>query len=241
MTKNNLVLKILGNLLFWATLISPIFSFYLASNMGDQDLVGLGGMMRYSWIMFLFMPLSILSIFIAILLKKNKQKYIKNLIIAFICLPILAIFGSYMWIFSDSYSYDTNKVSDVEQIIKLNLPTKVKVSTLKTGECNLTYAKIIDDNDIIEFENEIENNSLWQNNLKVTLKNLLPSYVQGETEFFDVFVFYNVTSDEYNTFPSKGENEYIFVAYDYDFNKLMIIDDYVYTLDQDILLYNAKF
>lgn len=222
-------------------LISPNISLFLVSIIGEANIFGVAGIIRYSWVMLLFIPIGILSILVGLKLKNSKQKYKKNLIIAFICLPILAIFGSYMWIFSDSYSYDTNKVSDVEQIIKLNLPTKVKVSTLKTGECNLTYAKIIDDNDIIEFENEIENNSLWQNNLKVTLKNLLPLYVQGETEFFDVFVFYNVTSDEYNTFPSKGENEYIFVAYDYDFNKLMIIDDYVYTLDQDILLYNAKF
>ena len=111
--------KVLGNILFWMTLISPMISFSLASMIGEAEIFGVAGIIRYSWLMILFIPVGILSILIGLQLKKNKQKYKKNLIVAFISLPLLIIFGSYRFIFNSNISYDINNVLTIEDKIDI--------------------------------------------------------------------------------------------------------------------------
>lgn len=222
--------KSLGNILFWLTLISPIASFALASVVGEASIFGVTGIIRYSWIMWLFIPIGILSILIGAKFKKENQGYKKNFIIAFVCLPLLIIFGSYRFIFSN-VSYDTDKVLVVENKISLVLPQEVKIATNKIGSYNVSYVKIINNESKVKFENEIKNNHLWQNQLSSKIKSLLPFDIQYESEAFDWFVFYNITSDEYNTYPSDGEYECVFVAYDYELERLIILDDYIIDLE----------
>lgn len=97
------------------TLISPLFSFQTVCLLGEVDIFQTPGMIRYTWVMLLFIPIGILSILIGIKLKKNKQNYKKNFIAAFICIPLLLIFGSYRLIFKNVVSYDVNKVSTIEK------------------------------------------------------------------------------------------------------------------------------
>ncbi len=217
-------LRNLGNLIFLATLISPMVSFALATSFGEAEIFGVAGIVNYSWVMWLFIPLSALSIFVGIKLRSKEQKYKKNFIIAFICLPILVLFGSYKFIFN-SFSYNTNKITIVEREIKLELPEQVKIATQKFDIYNISYAKIIDNQAIEDFENEIRNNNLWKTELGSKIKSLLPIYVQYELDTFDYFVFYNVTIDEYNTYPNDGEYKIIFIAYDKDLQKLLVLDD----------------
>lgn len=70
----------LAKMLFWLTLISPMISFSLACLIGEADIFGITGMIRYSWIMLLLIPIGILSILIGIKLKNNNQKYKKILL-----------------------------------------------------------------------------------------------------------------------------------------------------------------
>ncbi|MDY3899327.1 MAG: hypothetical protein SOZ32_03870 [Bacilli bacterium] len=226
-------IKVLGNVLFWLTLISPMISFSLAGMIGEIEVFGVTGIVRYSWLMLLFIPIGILSIIIGLKLKNNNQKYKKNLIIAFICLPLLIIFGSYRFIFSNTISYNTNKVSIIEDKIGIKLPNKIKVATEKLDLYNVSYVKIIDNECKESFEQSIKSNSLWKNKLNYEIRGMLPLYFQAqyESENFDYFVFYNITSNEYNTLPSSGEYECIFIAYDCDLQRLIILDDYKINLD----------
>lgn len=70
-------INILGRTLFCATLISPILSFVLASVIGEANIFGVAGIVRYSWIMFLFVPFGILSIIVGLKLKNGSQNYKK--------------------------------------------------------------------------------------------------------------------------------------------------------------------
>lgn len=218
--------RTLGNILFWATLISPMVSFSLASTIGEANIFGVAGIIRYSWIMLLFVPIGILSILIGLKLKNNKQKHKKNFIIVFICLPLLIIFGSYRFIFNSVVSYDINKISIIEDKINLEIPDEIKVSTNKLDLYDISYVKIINNESKEVFEQEVKNNQLWQNTLNSVIKSLLPLDIQYESETFDYFVFYNIKNDEYNIFPPKGEYECIFIAYDCETHRLIILDDY---------------
>ncbi len=217
--------KVIANILFWMTLISPMFSFALASIIGEANIFSVAGIIRYSWIMWLFIPIGILSILIGIKLKKSKQKYKKNYIIAFICLPLIIIFGSYRFIFSN-VSYDVNKVNIIENETKLELPEQVKIATIQFDSYNISYLKIVNEESKEKFEYELETNQLWEKQLSSRIKNLLPFDIQYEVETFDYFVFYNITSDEYNIYPFDGEYECIFITFDCELQRLIILDDY---------------
>ena len=218
--------KTVCNILFWITLVSPMVSFALASTIGEANIFGVAGIVRYSWIMLLFIPFGILSILNGLNLKNSKQKYKKNFIIAFICLPLLIIFGSYRFIFNSAISYDINKVLIVENEINLEIPDEIKVATNKLDLYEISYVKIINNESKGVFEEEIKNNQLWKSTLNPMVKGLLPLDIQYESETFDYFLFYNITNDEYNMFPPKGEYECIFIAYDCDLQRLIILDDY---------------
>lgn len=135
--------RILGNILFWTTLISPIVSFSIASMIGEANIFGVAGIIRYSWVMLLFIPIGILSILIGFKLKNSTQKYKKNFIVSFICLPLLIIFGSYRFIFNSVVSYDVNEVSIIEEKINFEIPRDIKVATNKLDLYDISYLKIL--------------------------------------------------------------------------------------------------
>ena len=218
--------RILGNILFWTTLISPIVSFSIASMIGEANIFGVAGIIRYSWVMLLFIPIGILSIVIGFKLKNGTQKYKKNFIVSFICLPLLIIFGSYRFIFNSVVSYDVNEVSIIEEKINFEIPDDIKVATNKLDLYDISYLKILNSESKDMFEQEIENNQLWQKELQPEIKSLLPLNIQYESEIFEYFVFFNITSNEYNIPPLRGQYECIFIAYDCDLQRLIILNDY---------------
>lgn len=222
----------LAKMLFWLTLISPMISFSLACLIGEADIFGITGMIRYSWIMLLFIPIGILSILIGIKLKNNNQKYKKNFVISFICLPLLVIFGSYRFIFKDVISYDVNKISIVEAKTNITLPHEIKIGIEKFNNYDISYVKIVNNESKKIFEQEIASNKLWQNNLEFSIKTLLPYNLQFESNTFDYFVFYNVTSNEYNIGGEVADGcDIVFIAYDCDLQRLMILDNYIINLN----------
>ena len=73
---------------------------------------------------------------------------------------------------------------------------------------------------------------MWQNNLDFSIKTLLPYNLQFESNIFDYFVFYNVTSNEYNTGGEAADGcDAVFIAYDCDLQRLMILDNYIVDLN----------
>lgn len=153
--------RILGNILFWTTLISPIVSFSIASMIGEANIFGVAGIIRYSWVMLLFIPIGILSILIGFKLKNSTQKYKKNFVVSFICLPLLIIFGSYRFIFNSVVSYDVNEISIIEEKINFEIPRDIKVATNKLDLYDISYLKILNSESKDMFEQEVENNQLW--------------------------------------------------------------------------------
>ena len=138
-------------------------------------------------------------------------------------MPLIIIFGSYRFIF-DSVSYDVEKVDAIEEKIKLELPDQIKIATNAFDSYDISYVKIIDEKSKQDFEMELRSNTLWQNRLDRQFLGLLPVNIQIEVGSFDYFVFYNLTNDEYNTYPSNNECNYVFIAYDNETQRLIILD-----------------
>lgn len=218
-------IKIFANILFWLTLISPLISFALASIVGESAIFGVSGIVRYSFVMWLFIPFGIISILLGKKLKDSGEKYKANYIIAFICIPLLLIFGSYRFIFN-GVTYDDSRIEALEEATALELPENVKVANMDFESYSVSYLKITDSDEQNAFETAIKDNALWTSSLSSKIKNTLPFDIQVELDSFDSFVFYNSSSGEYNIYPLAGEYSCIFVAYDRELQRLIVIKDY---------------
>lgn len=218
--------KTLGTIFFWLTLLSPIISFSLSSFIGESYFYGVAGIIRYSWIMLTFIPIGVISFVIGLNLKYNNLKYKKNIVIACICIPLLLILGSYKFIFRDFTSYDTNAITIIEEKTNLELTNDVKIATLKFDLYDISYARILNNESRDKFEQEIKNNELWQETISLEIEHILPLDVQLSIKDFDYFVFYNTLTGEYNKVPESEENDCVFIAYDDDMNRLIIVDNF---------------
>ena len=139
---------------------------------------------------------------------------------------MLIIFGSYRFIFNSAISYDVNEISIIEEKVNFEIPDDIIIATNKLYFYNISYLKIINSESKDVFEQEIRNNQLWQKELKPEIKSLLPLDIQYESEVFEYFVFFNITNNEYNISPLSGQYECIFIAYDCDLQRLIILNDY---------------
>ena len=221
--------KIVGEIVSILTLISPIAAFALTCLIGEVEIFGVGGIARYSWIMWLFIPFGILSIFIANKLKAEDQSYKEHYIIAFICIPLLMLFG-----FSGCHSYDpydAGRVAEVESRIGLDLPNDVKIATSKSESHYESYIKVYSGEEKERFERELAENPVWREDVGTKIASLLPEDIQYKLGAYDRMTFYNLTENEFNEYPPDGEYECIFIAYDYELQKMFILDGFSVVLN----------
>lgn len=217
--------KWIGNLLFWLTIASLPLSFSLCATVGEVEIFSVAGIVRYSWIMLLFIPIGILSIALGNRLKKEGLKYKKLYIVALVCIPLLLIFGSYRFIFQD-ISYDVRDVYAIEDKIGLDLPGTVKSAHLDNGGYNICYVKITDEAEATAFLQEVTTSEKWKSQLSTMVKGLLPMDIQMEMVNFDYFVLYDLSAGTYNQHPPTDGSKYVFIAYDCELRRLIILDDY---------------
>ena len=160
-------------------------------------------MTEYLWIMFLFVPIPIVSLILGI--KHNSKS---TVIIAIIGVVGLVIYGSMYFINGNKVSHDYSYVQKIEEITKIDLPEGY-VSIENTEEYTLAMLKVNED-ESSKFLNSIKTSYIWNSNQSFIPVNALDTYSISMTTDYDYFAVYNQTTDKYNTF-----NGYIvYLAYD---------------------------
>ena len=213
--------KIIINILVILTIVSLPLSFSICAIVGEAEIFGVAGIIRYSWIMLLFSPIGFLTLLMGKWLKNTGKTH---KIVAWICIPILLIFGSYKFIFND-ISYDVHNVHIAAEKIDPELPNSIKVASHNHGGYSVSYVKITDDGEAISFAEDIRTNPHWMSELSVVVKSLLPDDIQLEMNNFDYFVLYDPSSGKYNVCPTTDESDCIFIAFDCELQRIIILDD----------------
>ena len=147
--------KTLGTISFIVSLLSPFMAMALIDRFGEVKIFSTDGMLRCSWIFWIFIPVFAISYLLGRKLKEAGLKYKHNYIIAFVLIPIFIIFGSFRWIFSNTYFDDQSNIQDVEAKIGIELPDDLKTSTSIWDDYKLSYAKILNPLEKENFENKI--------------------------------------------------------------------------------------
>lgn len=218
-------LKIWGNISFVVSILTLMISFIVVCLVGDVYTFGIAGMLHYTWIMWLFIPIGVASLIIGIYLKKHNEKYKKNVVIAVIIIPVLLVFGSFRFAFYSSVSYDDiNDLKKIERQIEWNFPDNVEIATLIEKNYSLAYVKIPDDDNNAAFEQSIKLDDKWTDEMPAAIKGMLPWNIMAETQDCKWFMFYNQTLKQYNIAPTiSGDYECLYLAYDKEHSRIIVL------------------
>ena len=222
----------LGWVIFWGCFLSIPLSFSMVCKVGEVEIFSAPGLVRYSWVMWLFIPIGVCSILIAVVLKSKNLGYKKNIISGCISIALLFLFGSYFLLFAHVVTYDEKPIIAAEEKAQVSLPDNIKIASHANddGKFLITYAKLLDESEKASFEAEISVNSKWSDTLDNRFRGEAPGIISYEAYTFDYFVFYNATLGEYNTFPkAAGSYECVLIAYDKEVGRILIIDEFILT------------
>jgi hypothetical protein len=213
-------------------IVLPV-SFSVMAGLGRPDIFGVGGLVRYSWVMWFFLPVLFFPIFWGVRCKKHFTPYKRYFVVSIISILLVLVFGSFRFAFSDMIDYSTDSISYIEGFADVYIPDDVKMVTEHMENVQgfdpyyISYILLTDPAQVSTFEREVQRDTRWVEQLPTSVKGLLPSFHQMEIEPFDYFLFYNLTTDTYNTFPTSDYNNCIFIAYDSQRQCLYVIHDLV--------------
>ncbi len=215
-------------MLFWFALVGMFVGLFLPFEIGETDIMGMGGYIYYSWVAFLFLPFGIASLIHSVRMKKQGQKYKKNKIIAFIAIPVLLLFGSYRFLFNNTFVFSPEPAYSVSEKVEVDMPKEIKAITNSSFSCYVTYVKIENPDEKDAFYKSISQDEKWTRKLPNKITNALPSYIDASSFLYDYFLFYNETTNEFNTYPqTEGEYKCVFFAYNKTNGNFVILDDFV--------------
>lgn len=183
-------------------------------------------MIENMWKMLLIIPIPLGSMIFGIVLTIKQFKCKRNIIGGAIMTILLAIYGSFSFVF-EKPSHDIADLNNIAASINISLPSEGYVSisneVSKTNEnqtINTTfYARFNDKNAMIMNINSNEN---WKDNIDFIPANTVPVTYTSLTANFDYYLVYNVTKKEYNNISNSNEkNEFWYLSYSSTSNLLI--------------------
>jgi len=183
------------------------------------------------WILFLFLPIPISSIIFGFYLKGKGYKYKANLIAGLIMVALLCIYGSFTFMFADTYSHSDEPILNTEKMLNIDIPIHSQITTQKyTNGMSYPRGSVYSTSDIYfkssavkDFEKNLPNDPKWMPSIPSNLVGIT-SYLCEITES-DYYMIYNVNTGEFNTLPSKsGTYQFINLLYDTEKNAMKLIE-----------------
>ncbi len=222
-------LKLLGNIIFVISIIVFPLCGFLSIAIANADVFDSLDVIRYSYVMYLFVPIGILSLVFGGLLKKHGCKYKKNYVIGIIVIVLMALFGSYRFVFSGMINFKTEYIAEISSQTGVPFPDEVKSATEVYNDCKKSYAKLSGE-EKLKFDENIKNDGKWADRISSTIQNGFPFMVEAELSSYDYYLFYNKTTNEFNRYPpNEGDYDVVLVAYKSELGKLLFVYDFVFS------------
>ena len=216
-----LVLFVITILSLWASLFT--FAFVMFSKGGPSF-----NSIKKAWVIWLWLPIPILSIVLGIKYKNAGFKCTKNIVAGFIVGSLLLMYGAFCLF--PTFEEDYNKIYEYQDILGVELPSNGLLEIQDWGTYfdedkteNTIINAYYNEEDVDVLEKQIQNNGNWI--LSQDMKSILKIFIP-----FNVFLYqdtyisiYNKTTDEYNKIPDEaGIYEIYTMIYDGANNELEI-------------------
>ena len=209
--------------------IAAVLGGVLCLTLGEASFISIPEGM---WIFYLFLPIPIGSLIFGFVSKKKGYSFVKNIIIGFIMSAILLIFGSFSFIFSNTYSHDDGPILRAEETLNIDIPEHKNINTMNwtTGTQTVSRGYIystsniyFDDDAVEEFENNLSSDAKWLSSIPNNLIGITSSYIDGHPGNY--FIIYNKDTSEFNQLPSEsGTYEFINIVYNTESNYMTLVD-----------------
>lgn len=220
----------------WRTLSIILFVASILSLWGALVTVGFVSEINHlfvenMWILFLFSPIPLSSVVLGFVLKSKGYKYLKNLIIGIIMLTLLCVYGSFTYIFANTYDHSDKQIVKVEQILRIDIPEHKQVITQDhTSEKPLNSGEILYYSSDVYFEEDVA--SVFEKQLSTDEKWLysVPNELIGITsslgsDSYDYELIYNADTYEFNALPDQSDTyHFLNILYNEEYNHMLIIE-----------------
>ena len=183
------------------------------------------------WVFFLFLPIPISSIIFGFYLKGKGYKYKANIIAGLIMVALLCIYGSFTFMFADTYSHSDEPILNTEKMLNIDIPIHSQITTQKyTNGISYPRGSVYSTSDIYfkstavtDFEKSLPNHPKWITSIPSNLVGIT-SYLCEITES-DYYIIYNVTTGECNKLPSQsGTYVFINILYNAESNTMKLVE-----------------
>ena len=233
--KNDKSIKNIMTFLFILTIIS--FFGALATwglvNESQNNVAGFS-FVTTTWVLWLWLPIPVLSTILGYKYKKSGIKCKKNIVAGYIVGILLLIYGSF-WLIMPNYEEDYSEINKYKNIIGVELPSSGRLERIKwdyNSDLDKTDYQTIyvfyNKDDIKKLEKGIKSNENWilSTEIKSQLNVLIPeAFIKGENIYF---LIYNASLNEYNLVPTNSGDYEIYAMMYNSSLKLLEIDEFKY-------------
>ncbi|MGE5456703.1 MAG: YcxB family protein [Ignavibacteriales bacterium] len=188
------------------------------------------------WVMFLFLPIPILSIILGFIYRKKGVKCTKNIVGGFIIAILLITYGSFTFMFNFETNY--SEISSYEKVIGIDdIPTKGKYIKTEWSTDYLinhitNYVMFTDSVEIRKFKSDIEKSNNWilKEEINSNLYIFIPNSLICQSKENCYYSVYIEEINSYNTIPEETDIYHIFaMAFNPKYSSLQIEDfEYIY-------------
>lgn len=177
---------------------------------------------EYMWVFFIFIALPLASAVLGIVFYTKKYKCKKNIIAGFIMCAVLAVYGSFTFIYKDNNIHNFGYVSELEQTISIDLPDSGYISRAKNIDSATKSVAMIKFDDANEIYNTVSSDERFYTDTNFIPSNLIDMSYVILTSNYHYFMLFDVTDDENDV--EITQHRYIFLAYNVDKNILFALD-----------------
>ena len=212
------------------TCLSVPVSFLLVIILGEIFVFSVYGILRYSWICLLFIPIPLLSFIFCAKSKTNQYKDKKSVaILSFVLIVVLGFSG----IVNNNVSYDNEVINEINNKTSLDIPNNLKIVNYDKKNYIVGYAKIIDKETKNNFQDYVYLSNLWLTNID-DLEKDLPRTIRSNLNntfakySFKYFILYNITTDTFNSIDTENDKpqNIIFIACNTNVGRIMYFYNY---------------
>ena len=180
-------------------------------------------MTEYMWTFYLVIPLPLTSAILGIVFLTKKYKCKKNVIAGFIMCALLALYGSFTFMFKDQIGHDFMYVYNVEYLTGINFPDKGYViynREERTGTNSTAMIKFDDKEEILRI---VENDERFTKSIP---SNIVDSFHITRTSDYDYYFIYDATCRKHYSKISGNHDghNFIYLAYRISDNILYVLD-----------------
>lgn len=211
------------------TCLSVPVSFLLVIILGEIFVFSIYGILRYSWIFLLFIPIPLLSFIFCAKSKTNQYKDKKSVaILSFVLIVVLGFSG----IVNNNVSYDNEIINEINNKTSLEIPNNLKIVNYDKKNYIVGYAKIIDEDTKSSFQDYVYLSNLWLANIDDLEKDLprtIRSNLNSTAKYsFKYFILYNITTDTFNSIDTENDKpqNIIFIACNTSVGRIMYFYNY---------------